>query len=101
VPPFTYTQLGNQTSIPVPSQGLTVWADGATKFFVPDTQPGERWFAPAAPRRLATSANMTVAYYHQYLVNVSLKVNGGGQPAQTLIAGTSGGQQIKELLGQS
>src|SRR4029077_20041174 len=66
VPPFTYTQLGNQTSSPVSSQGLTIWADGGTKFFVPDTQPGERWFAPSAPDGLATAANMTVAYYHQY-----------------------------------
>jgi hypothetical protein len=97
-PSLTYTLLGAQTRTPLTTQGASVWADAGSQFFVADALAGDRWFAPSAPNGVA-SANITVTYYHQYMVNVSLMVAGSGLPAQTTISGVSGGQQVKDLLG--
>jgi hypothetical protein len=96
---ITYTLLGTQASASIATQGSAIWVDGGSKFFVQDVLAGDRWFAPSAPDGLAFSANMTVVFYHQYLVSVSLKVDGGGLPAQSSISGTSGGQQVRHPLG--
>jgi len=95
---INYTMLGTQTQSPLTAQGSTVWADAGTQFFVPDALAGDRWYAPNAPDGLASS-NMTVTYYHQYQIQVSLGVVGGALPAQSSISGTSGGQPFKALLG--
>jgi len=97
-PSITYTLLGAQASSPLTTQSSTVWLDGGTQFFVADALAGDRWFAPNTPDGLASSTNMTVTYYHQYMVNVLLKVGQGDLPAQSSISGTSGGRQIKQLL---
>jgi Divergent InlB B-repeat domain len=103
-PILTYTTLGTQAQSPLIvqgspiSSGSTVWVDAGTQFFVADALAGDRWYAPSASGGLASS-NMTVTFYHQYQIEVSLKVLGGGLPAQSSILGTSGGQAFTELLG--
>lgn len=100
-PSLTFTALGSQAQSPLTPQGSPVWADAGTRFFVPDTLPGDRWYAPSAPDGVASSANMTVIFYHQYELNASLAVVGGGLPSQSSISGMSGGQPFTELLGTS
>ena len=102
-PLLTYTMLGNQTHSELIQQNALianssgVWVDAGTRFFVSDQLAGDRWFAPSAPDGVASS-NMTVAFYHQFQIDASLQVAGGGLPAQTSISGTSGGQPFTELL---
>jgi len=103
-PSLTYTLLGNQTQSPLVEQNMlianssAVWVDSGTHFFVMDSSPGERWYAPSAPDGLASST-MAVTFYHQYKIDVSLGVVGGGLPAQSSVSGTSGGKAFTELLG--
>jgi len=103
-PMLTYTELGNQTQSPLVAHNplfansTSFWADAGTRFFVADSLPGDRWYAPGAAGGVASS-NMTVMYFHQYQVQVSLQVTSGAVPAQVSISGTSGGQPFSQLLG--
>jgi len=103
-PELTYTELGNETQSPliehnpIIANSSSFWVDAGTRFFVSDSASGDRWFAPAAPTELASS-NMTVMFFHQYEVEVSLQVTSGGVPGQVALLGVSGGAPFSQLLG--
>jgi Divergent InlB B-repeat domain len=94
-----FTSLGTPTKAPLPAVGSTIWADAGTSVAVQGSPAGERWFASGAQNGVVTAANESFTYYHQYQVDVSLKVAGGGLPAQTSMTGTSAGQPFTTLLG--
>ena len=103
-PMLTFTQFGNQTQSPLVAHNpliansTSVWADAGTRFFVANSLPGDRWYTPDAPGEVASSS-LTVMFFHQYQVEVSLQVAGGAVPAQVSLWGTSGGQPFSQLLG--
>jgi len=93
-----YSSFGAQAHGPVTTLGSSIWADAGTPFVVPTFSPGERWYSPATQGGVSSSG-ISVTLYHQYELNVTVNVVGGGLPAQPILSGTSSGQPMKALLG--
>jgi hypothetical protein len=100
-PTVTYVAFGSSATVPV---GAGVWADAGSRYQYSNPLPGstnaERWFATSGGS-IGSSHQITVAYYHQYLVTfdvsfknteifpgLSLKSTSAGQPySATVISG--------------
>jgi hypothetical protein len=84
-PSVTYTSLGlPQTVTAGPT--ATVWADSGSTYNY-STNPltgsngGERWQASnGTSGTISSSATIAPIYYHQYMMNLSYVVSGGGSP---------------------
>jgi hypothetical protein len=104
-PSVTYTSLGlPQTVTAGPS--ATVWADsGSTYTYTPNPLTGssgnERWQASAGTSgTISSSATIAPNYYHQYMMNLSYSVSGGGLPtAPTFTANRFGSSTPVTLTG--
>ncbi|HUK74870.1 MAG TPA: hypothetical protein VLU99_03685, partial [Nitrososphaerales archaeon] len=95
---LAYTSLGAPAAASLSSQGISVWADVGTHPSVPDSLAGERWYS-AEPSSGVSRSNMTITFFHQYLINASLGEVGGTLPAQVSITGVSAGQPVSAILG--
>jgi hypothetical protein len=82
-PALTVTQFGSTTSVTATGGGLKAWVDAQSKYNyagqLPGSTTGERWAAAQSANGSVSSSNqVSVSYYHQYLVPVSYSFPSGG-----------------------
>ena len=98
VPPSEIgTEFGSPYTTQVPSQNSMVWFDSGTNWNLTNPLVGsttrERWqFAGSAATTVGTNLSVSVVYYHQYAINLTSSINGGGAPTPPIFTASQYGQ---------
>jgi hypothetical protein len=96
VPPnVTVSQYGIMNSIVAPT---STFVDAGSQYFfqnpISSSSPGERWFTSSSQGYVNSSFTVNAFYYHQYALNASYSLVGGGSPESIFLNGTSLGEPI-------
>jgi len=98
-PTFSYIQFSSSSSA---TSGSIVWVDANSAYSyqvqLTGSSQNERWLTNAPSGTVASSAGITISYYHQYLENVSYTVFGGGTPGAPTFTSTSLGSPTSITL---
>jgi hypothetical protein len=101
-PNVTIMQCGVYSSVEAP---YSTYVDSGSQYSyqnpIPTSLTGERW-ATAVPQGYAyTSLTVDPLYYHQYALNTSYSVIGGGTPGPILLSGVSFGSPVSVQLSET
>ncbi len=82
-PSISYKQFGSVVSQTLLTSPTIIWADSGSSWDVPSSLIGstqyQRWDTPASVSGIANRAStISLVYYHQYYVEFSYSVSGGG-----------------------
>ena len=98
VPPSeTGREFGSLSTTQLGSQNTTVWFDSGTEWNITNPLNGngarERWQSAATEGSIITaSLSVSVAYYHQYALNLTGSILGGGTPTPPTLTGSQYGK---------
>ena len=106
LPSLSYTSFGNEINSTLQTQSVTFWINAATTYSISSELRGSsfssnsRFITPTPINDTdATGSNSsTIAYYHQYLVNISYSLVLGGDPANPSITASVFGSPVHEQL---
>ncbi len=104
-PALTVAQFGSSMSVAATKTGSNVWVDAQSTYTSPSQLQGstssERWLSRNAAGSISSSMNVSLTYYHQYLVPVSYSLSGGGGIASSppLLTYASLGEALNITLG--
>ena len=97
-PIVTYQQFGSWETTVI---GIQNWTD-AVQYTYPasltGSSEGERWFATQTSGVISSSDNIVAVYYHQYLLNVSYSLTGGGNPEVPTFTSAAFGSPVSQTL---
>ncbi|MCS4540526.1 MAG: hypothetical protein HYU03_07545 [Thaumarchaeota archaeon] len=98
-PAVQFYQFGSSTSA---NAGSSAWADAATTYTYPTTLLGssasERWTTGTPTGTVTNSVPLFPNFFHQYLVNLSYILVGGGGPTPPTILATALGSSFTESV---
>jgi hypothetical protein len=104
-PAVSGTQLGSTVSVVVGSQGAVVWLDSGSSWTIMKELGGsgsqERWQSPSGSAGTVEGASsFSVSFYHQYALNLSYTIVGGGNPTGPSVSGGLFGAPSNVTLGE-
>ncbi len=81
-PALSFTSLGAGSTFPLIGSPSSVWLDSGSSWSVPAALTGstssERWASTVTSGAATAGQTVSLAYYHQFLVNFAFSVTGGG-----------------------
>jgi hypothetical protein len=81
-PSLSYASFGAGSNLPLIGTASSVWLDSGSSWTVPGALTGstssERWDSTVTSGAATAGQNVSLAYYHQYLVDFAYSVIGGG-----------------------
>jgi hypothetical protein len=105
-PVVTFTQFGTPSSGTFGPGPSLYWLDAGSQYSIPgvlsSSNQAERWYASSTTIQggVSSPVNVPLAYYHQFALDLSYSITGGGNPPPPLLTGTSAGSAIDRPLTQ-
>ena len=103
-PQLSYTTFGGPSTLPLVGSASSVWMDSGSSWSVPaalqGSTPSERWDSTVTSGAATVSQNVSLSYYHQYLVDFVYSVVGNGTAySSPSVSFTSFGAPSKASIG--
>jgi hypothetical protein len=97
-PVVTYGEFG---TLQMNSATTAVWADAASYSYpasLSGSSPAERWATNSTTGFVSSAGTIMATYYHQFLLNTSYYVVGGGSPGAPALHSTAFGSPFSQVL---